>query len=102
MITSSPTMLVLALVVGLIAGGIFFVGLWFTVQRLAVAKRPAPLLIFSSVVRVAIVLGAFFLVGRGHIDRMLVCLSGFLLARFVVIRLTKSEPGKEAEDASKS
>jgi F1F0 ATPase subunit 2 len=100
MITSNPAMLLLALGVGLLAGGVFFAGLWFTVRQLAVAKRPAALMLVSSLVRIAVVLGAFFLVGRGHLDRMLACLLGFLLARFIVIRLTRSEPGKEAADAS--
>lgn len=102
MITSSPAMLTLALFVGLIAGGIFFAGLWFTVRQLAVARSPAALVVTSSMVRLAIVLGAFFLVGRGHIDRMLVCLLGLLLARFIVMRLTKPEPEKEAARAPKS
>ena len=108
MITSDPVQLALSFVAGAIAGGLFFVGLWLTVQRLAVAQHPAGLVLFSFIVRVAIILGVLYLVGRDHIDRMLACLLGFLLARLVVMRVTGSrsesrpKSGKEVGSAPQS
>ena len=108
MITSNPITLTLSLITGLIAGGIFFSGLWLTVKHLSTTRHPAILVVLSFVIRVAIVLGAFFLVGRGHFDRMLFCVAGFLVARFVVVRFTrklsaeKPTTGREAASATES
>ena len=108
MITSDPVQLALSFAAGTIAGGLFFVGLWLTVQRLAVTQHPAGLVLFSFIVRVAIILGVLYLVGRDHIDRMLTCLLGFLLARLVVMRVTgnradsRPKSGKEVGSAPQS
>ena len=99
MITSDPTSLIVSLIAGLLAGGIFFAGLWYTVRKLAVSDHPGLVVALSFIVRVAIVLGAFYLVGRGHFDRMLFCLGGFLIARIVIIRLTRERRGERKEAA---
>ena len=38
----------------------------------------------------SIVLAGFYFVGRGHWERLLVCLLGFVIARFIVMRLTRT------------
>jgi len=91
MITSEPIYLALASGVGLLIGSLFFAGLWLTTQRLTTMNYPALLMLFSFVLRMALVLGAFFLVGQGHLDRMLFCLMGFLIARFAVMRITREK-----------
>jgi F1F0 ATPase subunit 2 len=53
-------------------------------------------------VRTGIVLVGFYVVAGGHWERLLLCLLGFVIAHFVVTRLTGSPvehynaPGKEA------
>jgi len=74
-----------ALMAGLVAGGIFFGGLWWTTRRLLVSKHPGLLLLVSFLGRTSLVLALFFLVGRDHLDRLLVCLAGFILIRFVLL-----------------
>ncbi len=91
MITSEPIYLAVALGVGLLTGGLFFAGLWLTTQRFTTSDHPALLMLTSFVLRMALVLGAFFLVGRGHLDRIVFCLIGFLVARFVAMHMTREK-----------
>jgi F1F0 ATPase subunit 2 len=41
-------------------------------------------------VRIAIVLTGFYFVGRGDWQRLATCLIGFIIARFIVMRLTRT------------
>ena len=99
--------LVLALGVGGLLGAIFFGGLWWTVRKVVSSKFPALWLLGSMFLRTGIALAGFFLVGRGHWERLLVCLLGFVIARLIVTRLTRSAEkptyiAKEANHASQS
>lgn len=85
--------LVIALVVGVIAGVVFFGGLWLTVNRMMTARHPVLLMIASLLVRAAIVLALFYIVSAGDVYRIVASLAGFLLARFVVVR--RLEPGSK-------
>ncbi len=98
-------MLVVAGVAGLLLGAIFFGGLWWTVRKGVSSPRPALWFLGSTLLRMGLVLGGFYFIGRGHWDRMLVCLIGFVIARFLVLRLTRTRvghsnsPAKEARHA---
>jgi F1F0 ATPase subunit 2 len=91
-----------ALVVGGVLGTMFFGGLWWTVRQGVSAKRPALWFLGSLLLRTGIVLVGFYVVAGGHWERLLLCLLGFVIAHFVVTRLTGSPvehynaPGKEA------
>ena len=100
--TSEPLMLAGALLAGLVAGTVFFAGLWWTVQRLPAAKHPGLLVVGSMLLRTALTLGVFFLAGHGHLDRMLACLAGFVTARFLVMRWTRDRTPKEKAHATES
>ena len=80
----------------LLAGGalgtVFFGGLWWTVQRGAASSTPIRWFVASFVLRTATVLAGFYAVGAGQPARLLVCMLGFLLARAIVLRLTRSTP----------
>lgn len=81
--------LVTALVVGELLGLVFFGGLWWTVRRAMSSPRVALWFFASMLLRTAIVLAGFYLVGGNDWRRWLALLLGFSLARFVVNRLTK-------------
>jgi F1F0 ATPase subunit 2 len=83
---------VLAVLAGLLLGGIFFFGLWWTVGRSLRSRRPALWIFGSLLVRMTVALGGLYLVGRGHAGRLLLCLLGMMVARFMVLRLTSSAP----------
>ena len=82
--------LVLALVAGLVLGAIFFGGLWWTVRKGVLSKSPAFWFIGSLLVRMSVVLAGFYWVGRGDWLRLVACLLGFVIARFAVMRTTRT------------
>ncbi len=79
---------VLALLAGLLLGTVFFGGLWLTVQKGVTAKQPALWFGTSLLLRTVIVLAGFYLISGADWKRLLLCLLGFIIARFAVIRLT--------------
>lgn len=87
--------LALAALAGLAIGAVYFSALWWTVQRGASARRPALLFLASFVARTAFALGAFYLLGGRHADRLAVALLGFIVSRVLVVRLTGSSTAKE-------
>ncbi|MEO5719587.1 MAG: ATP synthase subunit I [Chthoniobacterales bacterium] len=84
--------MVLAGLAGLLLGVIFFGGLWWTVRKGLTAKQPALWFLGSMLLRMGIALVGFYFVGRGDWKRLLVCLAGFVVARFVVTWLTRHPP----------
>jgi F1F0 ATPase subunit 2 len=94
--------LVLALVTGVLLGAMFFGGLWWTVQKGVSSKRPALWFFGSLLLRTSIALAGFYFIARGHWERLLVCLLGFVMARLIVTRLTRAaeKPTYLAQEAS--
>ncbi len=82
--------LAMALATGVLLGTMFFGGLWWTVRKGASVKRPALWFFGSLLLRMSITLAGFYLVANGHWERLPVCLFGFIMARFIVLRLTRS------------
>lgn len=89
-----------ALIVGFSLGLVFFGGLWWTVKRGTASPRPALWFVGSFVFRAAIILSGFYWIGNGSVERMGICLLGFILARWLVIQLTqkKSTPDPTAKE----
>jgi F1F0 ATPase subunit 2 len=82
--------LVLAWVAGGLLGAIFFGGLWWTVRKGVSSPRPAPWFFGSLLLRMSIVLAGFYFVSGGHWQRLVACLLGFVIARLIVLRLTRT------------
>lgn len=80
--------LTLVLVAGLLLGAIFFGGLWWTVRKGMSSKRPGLLFLGSMLLRTGIVIAGFYVVADGDWQRLLACLFGFVIARFIVTRLS--------------
>ena len=93
--------LTLVLVMGVLLGAVFFGGLWWTVQKGASSKQPALWFFGSMLLRTIIALAGFYFIAAGNFERLLVCLFGFVITRFVVIRVTKTvNLAQEAGNAS--
>jgi F1F0 ATPase subunit 2 len=94
--------LVLALVTGVLLGAMFFGGLWWTVRKGVASKEPALWFFGSLLLRTSIALAGFYFIARGHWERLLVCLLGFIIARLIVTRLTRAaeKPTYLAQEAS--
>ena len=107
-------MLVLALVLGILLGAMFFGGLWWTVRKGVSSKQPALWFFGSLLLRTSIAMAGFYFIACGHWERLLVCLLGFVMARLVVtLRLRsgqacmtrlsgedRTRPAQEASHAS--
>lgn len=92
----------LALVTGVLLGAMFFGGLWWTVQKGVSSTRPALWFFGSLLLRTSLALAGFFFITRGHWQRLLICLLGFVMARLLVMWLTRAaeKPAYLAQEAS--
>jgi F1F0 ATPase subunit 2 len=79
---------------GSLLGLLFFGGLWWTLRRALASPRPALWIGGSLLLRMACVAAGFVAVGAGDWRRLLSCLLGFWLARWLVVRLTASAAAK--------
>ncbi|MEQ9334891.1 ATP synthase subunit I [Thalassobaculum sp.] len=94
--------LLMAWVAGGLLGGIFFGGLWWTIRKGLSSDHPALWFLGSMLLRTGAVLSGFYLVFDGHWPRLLLCLLGFFMAKLVVMRLTRPEPGGQAAAAQEA
>lgn len=81
--------LVPSVLAGIVLGIIFFGGLWFTVNKGLNSKKPTLIFFGSLIIRMAIILTGFYIVGGDNWQKMLACLVGFLIARIVITNITK-------------
>ena len=97
--------LALAWAAGGVLGAIFFGGLWWTIRKGVSSRQPAFWFFGSLILRMSIALAGFYFVSRGHWERLLPCLLGFVVARLVVTWLarpreeTRTHPEQEASHA---
>jgi len=89
-------------VAGLALGAVFFGGLWWTVRKGVVSRHPAAWFLGSLMLRIAILLAGFYFVAGDHWDRLLACLLGFILARFIVTRFTAPPPERGRAPANEA
>jgi len=87
---NEPLTLAWAGVAGVLLGGMFFGGLWWTVRKGVVSSRPALLFVASFVLRTSLALAGFYLVGREAWQLLACCLLGFVVARIIVTWFTRS------------
>ena len=91
---------------GILLGTFFFVGLWWTTQKLISSKHPMVLFSISLLLRMSVTLVGFYFIAHDHWFKLIVSLIGFLVARFFVMRFcTQDTSGsssliKEADHAS--
>jgi len=86
--------LVIVFAAGLALGGFYFTVLWQTVRRLPEASSPAGLLLSSLLLRMGVILPAFYLLMDGQWERIVVALGGFVIMREILTRFW----GKEKPD----
>jgi len=89
-----------ALLAGAALGVIFFGGLWWTVQRGAASPSPARWFLLSFVLRTTLVLAGFYLIGAGQLVPLGLCLMGFLVARAIVLVVTRPRPATVPQPSS--
>jgi len=82
-------MILITLILGILLGLFFFGGLWWTTKKGLLSKTPALWFLTSLFVRIGIVIIAFYYLSRGHWERALICLIGFIIARTIIMRITQ-------------
>ena len=82
-------MILITLIMGILLGLFFFGGLWWTTKKGLLSKTPALWFLTSLFVRIGIVIIAFYYLSRGHWERALICLIGFIIARTIIMRITQ-------------
>ena len=88
--------LMLAWAAGILLGAFFFGGLWWTVRKGLSSTQPAFWFFGSLLVRMSIALTGFYFVCGGHWERLVLCLLGFIMARVIVMWLTKTKEATHA------
>ena len=91
--------LALAWVAGAMLGVMFFGGLWWTVRKGVASQRPAVWFFVSLLLRMSLALAGMYFVSGGHWERLLLCLLGFVMSRFVVTWLTRPSGGHHTRPA---
>lgn len=83
--------LILTFIAGLLLGGFFFGGLWWTTRKGVLSRSPALWFMGSLIIRLGVTLALFYFLCRNHWERMLICLAGFIIARMIVMRLVQNK-----------
>ena len=95
---SEAPALIASTLAGVLLGIVFFGGLWWTIRRGVLSRRPAAWFFGSLLLRMAVVLACFYFVSGRDWRRLLACLLGFLLARILVTRLTRAPIRKRSPE----
>jgi F1F0 ATPase subunit 2 len=75
---------VLAFGAGMILGLLFFGGLYITIQKIETAKNPALIMILSFMIRMAVLVVAFYFIAQSGYKEVLFALAGVIITRFVM------------------
>jgi F1F0 ATPase subunit 2 len=79
-----------SLMAGVLIGAFFFGGLWWTVQKSLTSNNPVLWFFGSTLLRTGFAMAGFYFTSRGDWQKLLVCLLGFVIARIIVTRLTRT------------
>ena len=90
---NEPLSLILPLGAGILLGTIFFGGLCCSVRKGVSSRRTAFWFLGSLLLRMSLGLVGFYFVGSGHWEQLVLCLLGFVMARFLVAWRTRP-PGE--------
>lgn len=77
---------------GLILGGFYFFGLWWTIRNLTRLRAPALVIVVSFLVRSGIVMAGFYIVMADRWENLLMALAGFTLMRLWLVRRLQPAP----------
>ncbi len=101
---NDASMIIVALVVGMGLGAMFFGGLWWTLRKAMASPWPALWFAPSLLLRMSLTLLGLYLVSAGHWQRMLACLAGMAVSRAAVTWMTRlrSGPPREVSRAAHS
>lgn len=74
---------------GAILGGLYLAALWGVLRRLASLRRPVPVLLTTTALRLGLLLASLQVVVDGRLERLAAAVLGFLLIRTIAITLVR-------------
>jgi F1F0 ATPase subunit 2 len=77
-----------AMAAGFLLGSLFFGGLWWTTRKGIASDQPALWFAASLLGRTSFLLAGFYFVSSGDWHRAVACLTGFIIARIALLRLS--------------
>lgn len=77
--------LLTAAVMGFLLGILYFLGLWYTLQKLPQHGYPTLIIVSSFLLRLAILLGGLYWITDGDVLRLGVALLGVLVGRILIM-----------------
>jgi len=80
---------------GVLLGTVFFGGLLWTVRKAMFSERAALWFIISLLLRMSVTLTGFYWLAGNDWQRLLLCLLGFLMARWMTTWLTRASSSKK-------
>jgi F1F0 ATPase subunit 2 len=75
---------------GFLLGAFFFGGLWWTVQKGLTSQNPVLWFFGSTLLRTGVAVAGFYVASHEDWRKFVLCLLGFIIARIVVTRLTRT------------
>lgn len=91
----------LAGLAGMAIGAFFFGSLWWTVRQTLSSHRTVLWHLGGLLLRMAVALLGFYAVGAGQWQRLVACLAGFVIARLMVMRASRTwgpTPGTNVQE----
>jgi F1F0 ATPase subunit 2 len=83
---------------GMVAGTVFFAGLWLTVRALPAARNPGLLMLASFLARTIATLGIIWVGSSGRWYGMLAALAGFVAVRLAMTRRVNAARADAGEE----
>lgn len=81
--------LLLVTTAGLMLGVAYFASLWWTIRHGLTSKHPAFLFLASLLLRMGLTLAGFYFIADGRLTLLLMCLLGFVIGRFIMVRFVE-------------
>ena len=85
----------IAFLIGLVLGLVYFGGLYLSIQIMNTAKRPGLIMVLSYFIRIGIFIGVLFYISKSGIKDMIIVLIAVILVRIIMTtRLKNQIPNK--------
>lgn len=81
----------IAFIIGLVLGVIYFGGLYLSIQMINTAKHPSLIMVLSFVIRIGILGGVFYYISKNGVKDMIIVLIGVILVRVIMTSRLKSQ-----------
>lgn len=102
MSVSMPFAVTVGLSVGLLMGGFYFGGLWWSVLKIKTIERKKLFLFCSWLFRCVVLCGGLFFIARYNAQMLLSAAAGLLIARFVIVRWVKRKIPQKIKQEEKT